>query len=618
MGLYDIPPLRENQIRLLRVKLDDIDQIQCSVSIHGLSDGILEYSALSYTWGPCQPRDSDSCGLLASIKAPKRILCNNQEVDVTENLHDFLCHWSSNYDSSTYIWIDAICIDQRNVNEQSHQVNIMGQIYTAASQVLVWLGPDDDSTSHAFALIKGLSSLTPEARAMLRSHEVSDLNANPLLDLTSWKALSNLFSRTWFSRAWIIQEAVFARSCTVLCGPHTSSWETLTDVSRFLATSDWTRFLQDSTRFRNNDDQWYKTPARLAAQHKTWRGSYKDGLLYALIRARPSVCQDARDKVYSQLHLGQANIFPDYTRSVAEVYTVTAEYILKQSGSMLLLTCVEGEDFQTPAHNLPSWVPDWSETRFLGLRVTGYRHFRAAGERPPTYSISHNKRILSVEAIKLDDVVEVCDEKKDLRANLHSSALWQLISRLDSSYATSHGDQNREEVVWRTLMTNRGSTPTNRRVRYPAPEEIEQSFRDWIFWRYAVASEEPTEFPTPSTNVSMLPTQVELQDVRQKIADDPTYLTTLSHRASLFDLHYSHAMLQRPFRTRKGYFGIGTRCLRQGDSVWIVSGCRVPLILRRIDNSEHYRLVGGSYTHGFMDGEALNQEDVTFEMVSLE
>ncbi|KAJ4342076.1 hypothetical protein N0V87_001402 [Didymella glomerata] len=209
---------------------------------------------------------------------------------------------------------------------------------------------------------------------------------------------------------------------------------------------------------------------------------------------------------------------------------------------MLLLTCVEGDEFQTPEHGLPSWVPDWSVTKFTGLRITGYRHFNAAGKgeekRPPKYSISPDKRILDVEAVHMDDIEEVCDNKSRLRANLYGSKFWQLISNLSPTIETIHGVQTREEI--------------------------------------------------------------------------------LARQGSPYDLNYSHAMLHRPFRTKRGAFGIGTQSLRKGDSIWIVSGCRVPIIMRRVEGSEHYRLVGGSYTHGLMDGERLGDKNLDFDMVSLE
>lgn len=137
------------------------------------------------------------------------------------------------------------------------------------------------------------------------------------------------------------------------------------------------------------------------------------------------MCQDPRDRVYSQLRLGHADIFPDYHRTVSEVYTTAAEHILKQSGSTLLFTYVEGDEFQRPEHSLPSWVSDWCMTKFTVLRITGYRHFHAAGrgkeKLPPKYSISHDKRTLSVEAVHMDDIEETCESKSTLRANLYGS-----------------------------------------------------------------------------------------------------------------------------------------------------------------------------------------------------
>lgn len=77
-------------------------------------------------------------------------------------------------------------------------------------------------------------------------------------------------------------------------------------------------------------------------------------------------------------------------------------------------------------------------------------------------------------------------------------------------------------------------------------------------------------------------------------------------------------MLLRRFITKKGYFGIDTQCLRKADTIWIMPGCSVPLILRRIEGSERYRLVGGSYAHVFMNEEVLQLGNLELEMVSLE
>jgi hypothetical protein len=229
----------------------------------------------------------------------------------------------------------------------------------------------------------------------------------------------------------------------------------------------------------------------------------------------------------------------------------------------------------------------------------------------------HARHILSIQVTKLDEIVGVAEAKPELRKNLHRSNLWKLLSKLHATYAAT--GQPREEIVWRALMTNReeGGTPSNPiNPRYPALQEpLGSSFRDWVLWRYAVAPEPPNDLPMSSL---LLPDQAEIMQAREKSLVDAAFLADLARRASLYDTHYSHAMLQRPFCTREGYFGIGTQCLREGDTVWIVPGCRVPLVLRRVDGSERYQLVGGAYVHGFMNGEALTRKDRDFMMVDLE
>lgn len=66
---------------------------------------------------------------------------------------------------------------------------------------------------------------------------------------------------------------------------------------------------------------------------------------------------------------------------------------------------------------------------------------------------------------------------------------------------------------------------------------------------------------------------------------------------------------------------MGAPGLARGDSVCIVAGCRVPIVLRRRGGGSRYGLVGGAYVHGFMDGEAVegkDEQDLKFEIVSIE
>ena len=43
-----------------------------------------------------------------------------------------------------WIWIDALCINQDDKEEKAIQVPLMGEIFSKAQSVFVWLGPDHD------------------------------------------------------------------------------------------------------------------------------------------------------------------------------------------------------------------------------------------------------------------------------------------------------------------------------------------------------------------------------------------------------------------------------------------------------------------------------------------
>jgi hypothetical protein len=56
------------------------------------------------------------------------------------------------------IWVDAICIDQKNLAEISHQIVLMEEIYSWAETVFIWLGPATEASNAAidwFSLLPG-------------------------------------------------------------------------------------------------------------------------------------------------------------------------------------------------------------------------------------------------------------------------------------------------------------------------------------------------------------------------------------------------------------------------------------------------------------------------------
>ena len=122
---YQPLDLKKAAIRLVRL-LPDLSSrglIQCEIT-HDTIEA--SYICLSYRWGAPEPN-----GL---------ILINNKLFRVRQNLLDFLHMARQNTAATDIFWIDALCTDQSQVLERNHQVAQMGEIYSHAICVYVWLG----------------------------------------------------------------------------------------------------------------------------------------------------------------------------------------------------------------------------------------------------------------------------------------------------------------------------------------------------------------------------------------------------------------------------------------------------------------------------------------------
>jgi hypothetical protein len=85
-----------------------------------------DYNCLSHMWGDSKDQEV--------------IFINNKRFEVRRNLYDFLC-LARKLSITDTLWIDAICINQEDIQERNKQVQLMGDIYEKAYQVLIYPGP---------------------------------------------------------------------------------------------------------------------------------------------------------------------------------------------------------------------------------------------------------------------------------------------------------------------------------------------------------------------------------------------------------------------------------------------------------------------------------------------
>jgi len=137
-GLYE-PLTDPDGFRLLTVHSSTNKQsaLRCTLKVASLKTA--SYNALSYCWG--------------QAKVTKPIGLNHTTIQASENLVSALYHIRDEREDLV-IWIDAICINQDDINERSTQVQKMGSIYSGASTVICWLGPAMEDSYLAFRMIR--------------------------------------------------------------------------------------------------------------------------------------------------------------------------------------------------------------------------------------------------------------------------------------------------------------------------------------------------------------------------------------------------------------------------------------------------------------------------------
>ena len=136
------------------------------------------------------------------------------------------------------IWVDALCINQADLAERATQVQLMGRIYKSAHVVFAWVGKDDRLSVLAYSamdMILDFDATRLHAQdSSYPKQEVVTLSSIPGLTVVHWFALFALFQRLWFRRAWVAQEAVFAKNIVMVCGPTLYSMDFILAVIAFL------------------------------------------------------------------------------------------------------------------------------------------------------------------------------------------------------------------------------------------------------------------------------------------------------------------------------------------------------------------------------------------------
>lgn len=180
------------------------------------------YEALSYAWGSTQKNET------IFLNTGK----TTRQLPVTTNLFIALRHLRYR-DRPRTLWVDAVCIDQENRLERGQQVQRIGQIFSLAKRVIIWLGPGSDDSELALATVinVGQQFVYSQDRWIFRPPDGDKIVfrnvTNRTMEIGPIDALRCLYSRGYFARLWVAQEVHAGCSTVVVrCGDTEVPWVT--------------------------------------------------------------------------------------------------------------------------------------------------------------------------------------------------------------------------------------------------------------------------------------------------------------------------------------------------------------------------------------------------------
>jgi len=645
----------DRSFRLLKFKTKSILREERSTLEYELISASLDtapaYSAVSYAWDAQTPTSST--------------ICESKLLLITTNCEGALNYLSREM-SPDFLWVDSICIDQTNIDERNKQVGLMAEIYRKAKNVFIWLGQGDEESAIAMETLEELAQLaklSPEAvewkfkkmqestrSQVLTRFKKAGIPLGSLLPeaYLPWLHLMNAISgRSWFQRIWTLQEIVLAKEAVLICGNHSISWESLSQIAEMITECDASSGL---TQYPGDEFQRVRVvsmlrgllgvgpPPRaisyqLPAEHPF--GSIKMdasinsnlpvlGIASHFFLASCLLCFDLKDRVYGLYAILQQygiNLQqPDYNKSVQVIYTETARALIEHDSSLELLYYVSCQRIMA---GLPSWVPDPSHGWLPWM--PGFEFTSSTNDSEARFAFGIDGS-LSIFGFEIDTVTRRSNELK-----VSGSVDFENISNERNFFGSySHVIRGLHEWI-RFALKGETTMPSEPMDAFcmTTLQEIALAFcknpEGWSkvrnFFRAWTEVILPAGYPfmAPSLDLNGLPIDTEEEQNPENLTE--AYLESSEFAADLsIYKHISEQpatgmihkiVVQRGdgnclFTTSSSRLGMAVRYIEEGDKLVLCAGMRLPMVLREVEGQ--YIVLGAAYLHGAMHGELWDEK----------
>lgn len=492
-------------------------------------------------------------------------------------------------------------INQDDMQERNLQVRLMTEIYSSAFRTLIWLGEETPDVNDSFESISTARSFLPaesggpaiinadfDRTALATSHWDTEKSEELNLHRINWRSIVKLLERPWFQRKWIIQEIVKSRERLIICGTRQLPWVILSDLMLWLSVLNLTFF--------SNLIQPLPTIGMKNALTTSWPDKLFT-LSELLSLTTTFFCSDDRDNIIALLGLASdvsdKDIvhLADYSLLPVELYQRYAQWLLSSKQSIDFLYC--GFDPVTrQVMDIPTWLP------YIGPQHDCLKHnlppvefsflYNAAKDMEPQAAIKSDNRTLKIWGKTLDTIdcltsvytIDSLDQSNSMEnARVHANILFTWLKECETIASSDQTSLplDKTEEFWRTLCLDR---ETDRKRATPGFASVISRYLSLIQggWR----------------------------DLNEKGLEE---WMTLCSRISIILVALRERRFCRTIAERLGVVDAGARA---GDRICMFFGGRILFVVRPVGDGS-CDFVGIAYLHGFMDGEAVDREDILEE-----
>lgn len=372
-GLYTHERLKGHKsIRLLRLLPSQDKSDRSCIELTEVSlEKAMPYEALSYTWGTYSDNEP--------------IHCDGETLRVTPNFEAALRQLRLP-DKGRLLWIDAICIDQKCIEERNQQVRIMGSIYQNARCVLIWLGEWTTDSDLALAILnrfKEIIDVNGVERDEFVSERLKEIRGTVLFwtitlvlifvfieydrnsNSPQESILQDLFKRSWFRRMWTVQEVALAHQPLVFCGSSSIPWDVFVFAVHRLSNHVAQTTGSQRTEGRLNTVMSLHGTLRdlLPPSDKTPRYHRRwPSLTEVLVATMGKGATEPKDRIFAIYGVTRALGIdfpePDYDKPVEQVYREAARTAIDHDRDLSMLCHITGLQ---ALPGIPSWIPYWGD-----------------------------------------------------------------------------------------------------------------------------------------------------------------------------------------------------------------------------------------------------------------